>query len=84
MISHSHTSRKVIARSTARMLLDIEAVHVNAAQPFVLTSGAKSPVYIDCRKLISFPEIRATLMGYSASLLADSVGLEYFDSVAGG
>ena len=84
MISHSHTSKKVIASSTARMLLDVEAVHVNAAQPFVLTSGAKSPVYIDCRKLISFPKIRATLMGYSASLLANSVGLEHFESVAGG
>ena len=84
MIIHSHVSKKVIARSTAKMLLDIEAVHVNAVQPFVLTSGAKSPVYIDCRKLISFPRIRAALMGYSVSLLAESVGVEYFDSVAGG
>lgn len=84
MIIHSHVSKKVIARSTAKMLLDIEAVHVNAVQPFVLTSGAKSPVYIDCRKLISFPRIRAALMGYSVSLLAEAVGVEYFDSVAGG
>ena len=59
MIIHSHTSRKVIARSTVKMLLDIEAVHVNAVKPFILTSGAKSPVYIDCRKLISLPRIRA-------------------------
>ena len=84
MITHSHISKKFIARSTAKMLLDVEAVHVNAVQPFVLTSGAKSPVYIDCRKLISFPRIRAALMGYSVSLLAESVGVEYFDSVAGG
>ena len=84
MITHNHTSQKVIARSTAKMLLDIGAVHVNAAEPFVLTSGAKSPVYIDCRKLISFPRTRAALMSYSISLLAESVGIEYFDSVAGG
>lgn len=84
MILHNHTPKEVIARSTAKILLDIEAVHVNASEPFVLTSGARSPVYIDCRKLISFPRIRAALMSYSVSLLAESVGVEYFDSIAGG
>ena len=84
MILHNHTPKEVIARSTAKILLDIEAVHVNASEPFVLTSGARSPVYIDCSKLISFPRIRAALMSYSVSLLAESVGVEYFDSIAGG
>ena len=84
MILHNHTPKEVIARATAKILLDIEAVHVNASEPFVLTSGARSPVYIDCRKLISFPRIRAALMSYSVSLLAESVGVEYFDSIAGG
>ena len=84
MILHNHTPKEVIARSTAKILLDIEAVHVNASEPFVLTSGARSPVYIDCRKLISFPRIRAALMSYSVSLLAEAVGVEYFDSIAGG
>ena len=84
MILHNHTPKEVIARSTAKILLDIEAVHVNSCEPFVLTSGARSPVYIDCRKLISFPRIRAALMSYSVSLLAEFVGVEYFDSIAGG
>ena len=84
MIIHNHTPKEVIAQLTAKILLDIEAVHVNANEPFVLTSGARSPVYIDCRKLISFPRIRAALMSYSISLLAESVGVEYFDSIAGG
>jgi len=76
--------KSVIAKSTASMLLEIEAVHVNAREPFILTSGAASPVYIDCRKLISFPRIRSALMGFAASVLAQDAGFEAFDSVAGG
>jgi len=84
MITYNHMPKEVIAQLTAKILLDVEAVHLNAKKPFVLTSGARSPVYIDCRKLISFPRIRAALMSYSVSLLAESVGLEYFASIAGG
>ena len=84
MISHSFADKKTIAKLTANMLLEIEAVHVNADAPFTLTSGAKSPVYIDCRKLISFPRIRGALMDFAGSVLAEEVGFEAFDSVAGG
>ena len=76
--------KSTIAKSTASMLLEIEAIHVNAREPFILTSGAASPVYIDCRKLISFPRIRSALMGFAASVLAQDAGFEAFDSVAGG
>ena len=76
--------RARIAKATASMLLEIEAVHVNAREPFILTSGAASPVYIDCRKLISFPRIRSALMGFAASVLGEDAGFEAFDSVAGG
>ena len=42
-----HTYDKpAIARSVARMLLEIEAVLFRADDPFTLTSGMKSPVYI--------------------------------------
>ena len=52
--------------------------------PLSLTSGAASPVYIDCRKLIAFPRIRAALMDFGISVLAEEAGFEAFDSVAGG
>ena len=84
MINFSFADRQTIARSTASMLLEIEAIHVNADTPFTLTSGAKSPVYIDCRKLISFPRIRSALMDFAGSVMAQDVGFEAFDSVAGG
>ena len=84
MLNLPMTDKAIIARQTANILLEIEAVHVNADTPFILTSGAASPVYIDCRKLISFPRIRAMLMGFAGSVLAENVGVEVFDSVAGG
>ena len=63
------------------MLLEIDAVHFRK-EPFILTSGAASPVYIDCIKLISFPRIRSALMDYGVSTVMDSAGFEAFDSVA--
>ena len=40
-----------IAETTARMLLEVQAVLFSQDQPFIFTSGWASPVYIDCRKL---------------------------------
>lgn len=73
-----------IARLTARMLLEIRAVHFNAATPFVLSSGRPSPTYIDCRRLIGFPRIRSVLMDFMAVTVMRGAGLEAFDNVAGG
>ena len=84
MLSLPVMNKAKMAKVTAAMLLEIEAVHVNARDPFILTSGAASPVYIDCRKLISFVRVRSALMGFAASVLAEDVGYEAFDSVAGG
>ena len=51
MIPTSYPDAKEMARLTARMLLEIKAVHFNTAEPFTLASGLPSPTYIDCRKL---------------------------------
>ena len=84
MIPTSHPSPEEMARLTARMLLEIGAVHFNADDPFTLASGLPSPTYIDCRKLISFPRIRSTLMDFLAMTVMRNAGLEAFDNVAGG
>ncbi len=42
----------------ANLLLSIGCVNINFKNQFTLTSGKKSPVYVDCRKLISFPKER--------------------------
>ncbi len=76
--------RAEIGRQVARMLLEIEAVHFRPDPPYMLTSGMASPVYIDCRKLISFPRIRAACMDFACSILMRDAGYERFDAVAGG
>ncbi|MFV2052492.1 orotate phosphoribosyltransferase [Aliiroseovarius sp. YM-037] len=84
MIPTSYPDAKTIAELTAKMLLDIEAVHFNAEEPFTLASGLPSPTYIDCRKLISFPRIRATLMDFLTCTVMRDAGLEAYDNIAGG
>src|SRR3972149_840249 len=47
--------KSLISEMTAKALLEVEAVHFREDKPFIFTSGWASPVYIDCRKLISYP-----------------------------
>ncbi len=84
MIPSSYPDPAEIARLTARMLLEVKAVHFNAETPFTLASGLPSPTYIDCRKLISFPRIRSTLMDFLAATVMRQAGFEAFTNIAGG
>ena len=84
MFANTFPDDKLIAKLTAQMLLEINAVHFRADEPFMLTSGLASPVYIDCRKLISYPRIRSALMDFAISKLMRDVGFEQFDAAAGG
>ena len=84
MIPTSFPPKDEIARLSAAMLLEIGAVHFNAETPFTLASGLPSPTYIDCRKLISYPRIRATLMDFMAVTVMREAGFEAFDNLAGG
>ncbi len=84
MFSNTFPDRAVISETVAKMLLEIEAVHFRADQPYTFTSGLASPVYIDCRKLISYPRIRAAIMDFAASVIFRDAGFEQFDAVAGG
>ena len=84
MFSNAFPDRKLIAEMTAKMLLEIDAVRFRSDQPYMFTSGLASPVYIDCRKLISYPRIRGTLMDFAGSIVLRDIGFEKFDAVAGG
>ncbi|MBT8412450.1 MAG: orotate phosphoribosyltransferase [Octadecabacter sp.] len=84
MIPTSFPEKSEIARLTARMLIEIGAIDFNAAEPFTHASGKKAPTYVDCRKLISFPRIRATLMDFLTITCMREAGFEAFDNVAGG
>ena len=66
----------------ADILLKIGSVNINFKNQFTLTSGKKSPVYVDCRKLISFPKERDVII----SEMAKQIRKKYKKSVlvAGG
>src|SRR3546814_5741671 len=68
-----------IAHTTARILLEIGAVLFRPNDPFIFTSGRASPVYIDCRKIISFPRARAQLMDFACALIQREAGYESID-----
>src|ERR1700726_1497120 len=72
------------AEVTARILLETEAVLFRPDDPFTFTSGLRSPVYIDCRRLISFPRARRKLMDMAAELIERRTGYECVDAIAGG
>ena len=72
------------ARDTARLLLEIKAIHCRPDNPYIFTSGRASPVYIDCRKLISFPEARAKIMQHALKAIDRQIGWSKIDVVAGG
>lgn len=84
MFSNAFTDKARMAELMAKMLWEIKAVHFRPEEPYKLASGMMSPVYIDCRKLISFPRIRSAVMDFAAATIMSEAGFEQFDCVAGG
>ena len=72
------------ARTAARILIQTQSVLFSPDEPFTFTSGRKSPVYVDCRRLISFPRERGVLMGMMADQIRETVDVKKISSVAGG
>lgn len=77
------TPRQMIAaQDTANTLLALNAVHIFDERPFIYTSGWASPVYVDCRKLMSNAERRTLLMDHAAAMLKERLGTS-IDCIAG-
>ena len=66
------------------MYLDTGAVRFMTDKPFIFTTGWASPVYNDSRWLISFPDVRSTIMGYAVNAIDRDIGRANIDAVAGG
>ncbi|MCE2510805.1 MAG: orotate phosphoribosyltransferase [Alphaproteobacteria bacterium] len=77
-------STESAGKITAEILLRLEAIGFRPEEPFQLTSGWASPVYVDCRKLISFPEERRRILDLAVATLTGAVGKDAFDAIAGG
>ena len=67
---------------TAKILIEIKAINFNFDYPYTLTSGRKSPVYVDCRKIISFPKERNQIISFAENYFKKNK--IDFDLLAGG
>tara|TARA_B100000315_G_C14424265_1_gene517045 strand:+ start:168 stop:797 length:630 start_codon:yes stop_codon:yes gene_type:complete len=73
-----------LRNKTAKILLDIKAINVQTNKPFKLTSGRLSPVYVDCRKIISHLNERRSIINMTSKLLKKEIDLKKIDYIAGG
>lgn len=77
-------AHRAAGEETAKILIDIAAVNFRPAEPYILTAGWASPVYIDCRKLIAYLEERRRVIALAAELIERDIGAGSIDLVAGG
>lgn len=70
-----------VSKKVAKILLDLNAVSLNAKKPFKYASGILSPVYTDCRVLMAYPEKRKQIRDFYIDAINKS-GVKY-DVIAG-
>lgn len=65
---------KHIARQTAKVLLQVNAIKLQPKEPFTWASGWKSPIYCDNRIVLSFPPIRNYIREEMAKFIENEYG----------
>ena len=81
---HTSDQAREAALETARHLLDIGAVNFRPEDPYTFTSGRVSPSYIDCRRVIAFPQAREAMTARAVELIDREIGRDSIDAIAGG
>ncbi|MDD3066839.1 MAG: orotate phosphoribosyltransferase [Candidatus Gracilibacteria bacterium] len=71
----------MLATEIAKLLLEKKAVKIQPENPFVWTSGIRSPIYCDNRALVSFVDAREKILAGFLEVIKEN-NLE-FDMVAG-
>lgn len=71
-----------LREAMALLLWDLEAVRVRPEDPFRLASGALSPIYVNCRRVVSDP-VAMQLFAAAGRLICERRGVE-LDAIAGG
>ena len=61
-----------MSEEIAKILVDIGSINFSFNKYFTLTSGLKSPVYVDCRKIISFTKERDFIINKAIQYLDDN------------
>lgn len=73
-----------LREATALMLWEAEAVRMSPQEPFQLASGNRSPIYVNCRQVISNPAFMALFTTTARLVLERAPGSPQMDAVAGG
>lgn len=68
------------SRNVAKILLSIGAVSLNTKKPFRYSSGILSPVYTDCRLIMSYPKERRIIINLFSKSISS---YDFFDVIAG-
>ena len=71
-----------MSEEIAKILVDIGSINFSFKNYFTLTSGLKSPVYVDCRKIISFTKERDFIINRAIQYLKENK--IHNDIIAGG
>ena len=72
---------KKVAEQTINYLTQINAIKLNTKNPFIWTSGIKSPIYCDNRLVLSYPKIREFIANSMSHVIKNRYGNDI--SVAG-
>ena len=56
-----------MSKEIAKILIDINSINFSFDNHFTLTSGLKSPVYVDCRRIISYAKEREIILNKAIS-----------------
>lgn len=75
------SNNDTIALETAEFLLQIKAIKLDNNNPFTWSSGIKSPIYCDNRKILSYPKIRTYIRQEFTKLIREEFG--ELDLIAG-
>ncbi|MFK5855599.1 MAG: orotate phosphoribosyltransferase, partial [Bacteroidota bacterium] len=61
-----------VAETVASYLLEIQAIKLNAKDPFTWASGLRSPIYCDNRIALSYPKKRTYIKNQLANVIKDN------------
>ncbi len=75
---------KIIGKKVSKILLEKKCIEFDFKKKFMLTSGKLSPIYCDCRKLISFTSERNKLINLAAKKLEANDLINSATNIMGG
>ena len=73
-----------ISSFSAKILIETKCVDISLKKKFKLTSGKESPIYCDCRRIISFPKEREKIINFAIKKIQSECSFERINNIAGG